>query len=290
MIADSPGDRLNLPDRPEIERAAPDERMQRLQEIAAQILISGGVPGSDEGSALPRQGGGFVIADRRIGRQRERGDLRRRPQPQVDPKGVAVLGPLLQQLDDPLPEPKGRLVGLLARAPRQRRRIVDEDQVEVGRIIELVAAQLPQGDRREAAGGLAWRALGTGSGERPLDRAVGEIRERRRHRFERQQPAQVGDAERQRLRAALAPQRRHRLRTLAFPPRRGEGRIERAGGERGGDVRETLQLRPQERGMRPCPRDRLVNCLAGKCLIHGTAAVPLRSGGATFATRRTNAR
>ena len=68
----------------------------------------------------------FVIGDRRIDRQRDRRHLGRGPEPQVDAEGIAVLGPLLQDLDDPLGDPQRRLVRLLARLPRQRRRIVED--------------------------------------------------------------------------------------------------------------------------------------------------------------------
>ena len=40
MVADPAGDRLDLADRAEIERAAPDERMDRLEEIAAERGIA----------------------------------------------------------------------------------------------------------------------------------------------------------------------------------------------------------------------------------------------------------
>src|SRR3954468_22736289 len=48
MVADSPGDRLDLADRSEIEASAPDERMDGVEEITSDGGIAGGVAGADE--------------------------------------------------------------------------------------------------------------------------------------------------------------------------------------------------------------------------------------------------
>ena len=253
MIADQPGDRLGLADRAEIERAAPDERMDRLEEIAAERAIAGGLAGANEGGALPRQRGGFVIADRRIDRQRDRGHFRRRPKPQVDAKGIAFLGPFLEQLDKPLPDPERRLAGILARAPRQRVRIVEKDEIDVGGIIELVTAQLAERDHGEAAGRRVGGSLGEDSGQRPLQRPFGKRRKLGRHPLERKHAGQVADTERQRESAPLAPDRRHRLTRPALRARGLEGVFEMAAGELRGDVRKALELHVAGRANAPAP-------------------------------------
>ena len=92
MVADAAGERLHLADRAEIERAPPHERVQRLDEIAAEPGIPGDRAGADEGGPLPGQGRGFVIADRRVDRQHDRRHLGRRPQPEVDAEHIALLG------------------------------------------------------------------------------------------------------------------------------------------------------------------------------------------------------
>ena len=205
MIADQPGDRLGLADRAEIERAAPDEGMDRLEEIAAERAIAGGLAGANEGGPLPRQRGGFVIADRRIDRQGDRSHIRRRPKPQVDAKGIAFLGPFLKQLDKPLPDPERRLAGILARAPRQRFRVVEKDEIDVGGIIELVSAQLAERDHGEAAGRRVGGPLGENSGQRPVQRTPGKRRKLGRHPPS-EDAGQVADTERQRAaRSAGSP-------------------------------------------------------------------------------------
>ena len=114
--------------------------------------------GADEGRPLPRQRGAFIIADRGIDRQRDRGHFRRRPQAQVDPGDIAVMGPLLHQLDEPPAIADRRFARLVARPARQVSGIEQQDQVDVGRIVELAAAELAQ---REDG-----KALGSSSGTR----------------------------------------------------------------------------------------------------------------------------
>src|SRR3954449_2800856 len=79
MIANAGPDGPDCADRPEIERAPPDEGVDRLEEIAAEHWIAGHLPGADEGGPLPGQSRRFVIGDRRLDRQRDRGHLGRRP-------------------------------------------------------------------------------------------------------------------------------------------------------------------------------------------------------------------
>ena len=62
MVADAADDLANFLDRPEVERAAPDERLDRVEEMLAQAPVAGGGAGADESGALPRQRLAFVIA------------------------------------------------------------------------------------------------------------------------------------------------------------------------------------------------------------------------------------
>src|SRR5687768_12891549 len=106
VVAPNPStDRLDLSDRSEIHASPPDEGVNRVQKIMAEIFVARRLARADEGGALPRQGRGFVIADCRIDRQCDRGDLRRRTKPEIDPEGIAFLGSLLDQLHYPLGDP-----------------------------------------------------------------------------------------------------------------------------------------------------------------------------------------
>src|SRR4029079_3464309 len=61
MVADSGGDFPNFLDHPEVERAAPDERLDRLEEMLTESAVAGADAGADEGRSLPRQRRGFVM-------------------------------------------------------------------------------------------------------------------------------------------------------------------------------------------------------------------------------------
>src|SRR3546814_16472432 len=53
MIADSPGDILNVADGAEIKRAPPDEGLDRVKEHLPQPLVARRGQGTDEGCPLP---------------------------------------------------------------------------------------------------------------------------------------------------------------------------------------------------------------------------------------------
>ena len=141
--------------------------MKRVEEVAAHRLVPGDLPGPDERRPLPGQSGGFVIGDGGVDRQSDRSRLGRGPEAQVDPEDIALRVPFLEQLDQPVADPQRPLPRLLARLQRQGRRIVEEEEVDVGRIIELAAAMLAERDDREAARRLVRRALGEGGGRAP---------------------------------------------------------------------------------------------------------------------------
>src|SRR5438128_1805428 len=80
MVADPAADRTDLADRPEVERAPPDEGMDRVEEIAAERRVARGQPGADEGGPLPGQSRALVIGDRAADRQGDRGHFGRGPE------------------------------------------------------------------------------------------------------------------------------------------------------------------------------------------------------------------
>ena len=209
MVADAARDIQNLDHRAEIQAAAPDERADRVQETLAQRHVARRSPGADERRPLPCQRLRFVIGDRRIDRDRDRRHLRRRAQPQVDAQHIAVGIAPLQQLQHAPRDPHRGVRHILARAMRQHRGIVDQDRVDIRRIIQLMAALLAQRDRREAARRLAGRALRDGGGDRAVQRTVGEIGQPRRHRRQVQFARQVAQCHLQRQPPPLQPQPPH---------------------------------------------------------------------------------
>ncbi len=55
MVSDPGGDLPHVVDHPEIERAAPNERLDGIQEALPQRDVARAGPRADEGRALPRQ-------------------------------------------------------------------------------------------------------------------------------------------------------------------------------------------------------------------------------------------
>ena len=213
MIANPPRDTANLADGAEIERAAPHKRLHRGQEALAQRNVSRRRTRTDEGGALPWQGQRFVIGNRRIDRQGDRRDLGRRAQPQVDAQDIAVAIPRLQDLDDALGDADRGFLGRFARAMRQRRGIEQQDRIDVGGIIEFVAALLAERDSGKADRGGARRAFLDRGQDRGMQRAIGKVRQSARDRRQILAPRQVADRDSQCQPPALQPQpacRRHR--------------------------------------------------------------------------------
>src|SRR3546814_12710369 len=79
MIADSPGDILNVADGAEIKRAPPGEGLGRVKEHLPQPLVARRGAGSDAGGPFPGRRRGLLIADDPLHAPRERGPFRRWP-------------------------------------------------------------------------------------------------------------------------------------------------------------------------------------------------------------------
>ncbi len=111
MVADSRRNLAHVLDHPEIERAAPHERLDRRKEALAQRPVAGGGPRADEGRPLPRQSRGFIVGNGGIDGEGDRRDLGRRAEPQIDPRDIAVGGSSLEDFDQPPADPDGRFAG-----------------------------------------------------------------------------------------------------------------------------------------------------------------------------------
>jgi hypothetical protein len=118
----------------------------------------------------------------------ERPGIAVRPQPHVDPEYEAVLRVLREQPDEPAP---GALVALL----RFRGARVKEDQVHVGRNVELAPAELPHADHDQIV-----------AAQRRLDRHFRELAHRGADLVERREPRQVARHHAQEHAVAQLPQ------------------------------------------------------------------------------------
>src|SRR6185437_9013218 len=101
MVANAGRNLVHVLDHTEVERAPPDERLDRVEEPLSDRRISRRGARPDECCALPRGGTRFVMRNGGIHREHDRRDFGRGSQPQVDTLDVSILGALLHDLDDP---------------------------------------------------------------------------------------------------------------------------------------------------------------------------------------------
>jgi hypothetical protein len=154
----------------------------------------------------------------------------------------------------------GALVGDL-----RDRRVVEDDQVDIARIVELAGAELAHAEedpaaalvrlRRVGDGDRAFaRGLGENEAHRGADRGVGEAGERGRHRVDVGEAGEVGEGDEERRLLAGKAERLHQrgLVGLLPRPRRGGGDLAKAllriGFEEGGEASGIVEDEPaQER-------------------------------------------
>ncbi len=172
--ADPLGQPADLGNRAEIEALAPDERPDRGQERLARRQIARAGARANERRALPRQRRAFVMAQRRFERDRQRADLAGGPQPQIDPEDIAFGIDVAHHFHQPPRHPLRRFARLVALAPRKQVGIVEQDRIDVGRIVQLLRAVFAQRQRDEPGGLGIGHAVRDRFGDRRIQRAVGK--------------------------------------------------------------------------------------------------------------------
>src|SRR3546814_1565247 len=110
MVANPVAHRADFLELPEIEAAAPDEGLDRGEEILAEHAVARRGPAANERRLLPRQGFGFIIGDRGAVGKHDRRHLGMRAKAQVDAQHMAVTGARRQDFDHPPRDPYRRLV------------------------------------------------------------------------------------------------------------------------------------------------------------------------------------
>ena len=208
--ADAAGEPADFGNRTEIEALAPHEGADRGKKRLARRDVASSGAGADEGGAFPRQRRGFIMAKRRLHRDRQRADFGSRTQPQVDAKHIALGIDMRECLDDLLRQPLCRFARIVARTTRQAQRIVQQDGIDVRAVVQFLRAMLAQRQGDEAAAahvrdGVRRAALdGLGNGR--IERAIGQRGKLAHHPRQRKHPGQIADAQRQRIGQPLAAQ------------------------------------------------------------------------------------
>ena len=207
-LLDPPLHRLDLGDLGRSQIPAVDERGDRGEEVGPQRQIPGDRPALDERLALPRPSRILIISQSRCQRSRQRPLVPFRAEPHVDPIGHPQRRVVGQGADDLATEP-GEVLGVRQRpgAGGHPFVIINENQVDVGAIVQLLAAELAQGQDHEP-GGLAvaverrpvlFVEQEPGEPIGPLDAGVGQVRQVERDQLQRQVADDVVVADPQQL-------------------------------------------------------------------------------------------
>ena len=135
-----------------VEARPEDEGADHLEEPRGHRRIARTEARLDERLALPELGPVREVGAIAVERQHERAHPALRPQSQIDAEGVALLGDRLERVRDE-PHRLGEEVAVGDRPILAARGVpvvaVDDDQVNVGGVVELVAAELAHAEHRE---------------------------------------------------------------------------------------------------------------------------------------------
>ena len=151
--------RVDISDGAVVEIFSPDEGRDVAQELLPHGTIAGARARLDHRGALPVLSGAFVVVQRREKRDRDLGGGGVGPQAQIGAEHVAVGGALLHQLDQIAREPDEQRTWLDALGDGRRLGIVEHDQIDIARVVELECAHLAHGEHDVTAALLGLRRI-----------------------------------------------------------------------------------------------------------------------------------
>jgi hypothetical protein len=219
VLADAQAHVVRLLDGGIVEVFAPDEGRERAQEALPCRDIARAGARLDVGRALPGAPEAFVVALGRLHREAHGRDRGVGAQAQVGAEHVAFGGEVRECRGHAAGRADQLRAGLGVVVAREAGFVEEDDQVDVGGIVELSGAHLAHGERHHPAGCGKVRLghagdLGPGKerfqfrAQRRGDGSVGEPGERVRHFFERPDAAQIGERGQKRHATLGLPQAR----------------------------------------------------------------------------------
>ena len=223
---------VNVGDGRKVEVLAPDERRQLLQEALARRNVTGARPRLDQRRAFPVLADRLVVVQRRLRRQRHLRRARVRPEPQIGAEHVAVARALLHQLDEVARQANQERLRLEPLADGDLLALVEDDEIDIGGVVQLECAVLAHG-QHDVAGALLGRgrvggvpvALFGGDAEQKtdggLERGVRRLGQPPRHLHHRPDAGQIAQRDQQRRLGLEDTQVAHRLGQVRGP---GHGR------------------------------------------------------------------
>ncbi len=215
---DAPLHRVHVGNGRIVQILAPYPRRQLLHEALAQRHVAAAGPRLDPRRPLPRLADAEIVVQRHLHWQRHRRGAGVGPQPQVDAHHLPVLGDVGQDVDQPPHQPDEHRAGIAPRRHRRPRWLEQEDEVNIGGVVQLPRAALAHLEghqpaaRRVVIAQLPLLArLPQQEGQRRADGRIGKRGEPLRYLFKRPCPRQVGQRHQQRRPPPHQPQLAHQL-------------------------------------------------------------------------------
>ena len=146
------------------------------------------------------------MGERRLDRNRQRANFGGGPEAQIDAEDIALASDMAERFHQRARDPLRRLARIVAGSPGKQMRIIEQDRVDIGAVVQFARAVLAQrqGDEpgRLGIGHPAADRIGDGGIHSP----VGKGGEFGSDPGERKRARQIADRQRQRQRHPLAPQ------------------------------------------------------------------------------------
>ena len=151
-LVNPPLHRMDVRQGGEVQAAAPYERANCLQKSMSKRQIPGNGACLDHGGTFPIQAHAFVVGQRGMEGDRRWCRGRIGPQPQIGPEDIPIGVPRFHQGDQVARHPRGERADVAGSSPGREpggRAVVNQNQVDIRRIIQLRRAQLAHGERDE---------------------------------------------------------------------------------------------------------------------------------------------
>ncbi len=211
---------------------APHIRIEAGEEGGAGGAVAGDGACLDHRGALPVLPHALVVGLGGQHRERQRGRGRIGPQPEVGAEDIAVGGAMLQQADEIAGEPDEEILHRSPALIGDLGRVVEDDEIDVARIIELPRAELAHADDDEPGVMTRPRRIGEGelaAGGGPRQQVVGgdreggvgELAQPTGDRGERPLAGEIGQRDHERQAPPRHPEQRHQGGGIGHRRRRG---------------------------------------------------------------------
>ena len=151
MRVDLTLDRVDVLDRGKIEVLAPEKGLQLAQKPVPRDPVAGDRPSLDQRRPFPILADAFIIGEGGGNRHRRRGRCGIGAKPQIGAKDVALLGALFENAPEIARQADEERLDAIARRDPRTAGVVEKDQVDIARIIELVPAELSHAEDDQPA-------------------------------------------------------------------------------------------------------------------------------------------